>query len=96
VIIHNFHIEGVSVVEAETNPPLLIDANAPLAFSLTFNGSSRLEGGARRSSIAVAALSWVRRIAARKRISGGIRRDLPVAKKRAVSEDANDRITIKS
>ena len=55
--------------------------------------SRRLDGGERKSSIAVAASSWVSRIAARVRISDGIRRDLPVAKKRSVSEDANVRIT---
>jgi hypothetical protein len=35
----------------------------------------------------------VSRITARVRISYEIRRDFPVAKKRSVSEDANDRIT---
>src|SRR6266516_2538604 len=58
-----------------------------------FNASRRLEGGKRRSSSVVAAWSCVRRIAARLRISGGRRRDLPVAKKRSVSDDAKERIT---
>ena len=62
-------------------------------FLLPFNASRRLDGGERRSSIAVAASSCVSRIAARVRISDGIRRDLPAAKKRSVSEDENARIT---
>src|SRR6266702_3673391 len=58
-----------------------------------FNASSRLEGGKRKSSSVVAAWSCVRRTAARLRISGGRRRDLPVAKKRSVSDEAKERIT---
>jgi hypothetical protein len=58
-----------------------------------FNASSRFEGGKRRSSSVVAALSWISRIAARLRISGGKRRDFPVVKKRSVSEEAKERIT---
>jgi hypothetical protein len=60
---------------------------------LPFKASRRLDGGERKSSIAVAASSWVSRITARVRICDGMRRDLPVAKKRSVSEDANDLIT---
>ena len=62
-------------------------------FLSPFKASRRLEGGERRSSIAVAAWSWVSRITARARIPDGIRRDFPVAKKRSVSKDANERIT---
>src|SRR6266702_4759325 len=62
-------------------------------FRSCFNASKRLEGGKRRSSIVAAAWSCVRRIAARFRISGGKRRDLPVAKKRSVSDEAKERIT---
>lgn len=58
-----------------------------------FSASSRLDGGERKSSSDVAALSWVNRRAARSRISGGSRRDLPVAKKRSVSVEAKERIT---
>ena len=53
----------------------------------------RLEGGKRRSLIVVAASSCVNRTAARASISGGNRRDLPVAKKRSVSAEAKERIT---
>src|SRR5207249_477260 len=58
-----------------------------------FNASRRLEGGKRKSSSVVAAWSCASRIAARLRISGGRRRDLPVAKKRSVSDEAKERIT---
>ena len=62
-------------------------------FRSCFNASRRLEGGKRRSLIVVAALSCVSRIVARTRISGGNRRDFPVAKKRSVSEEVKERIT---
>ncbi len=42
----------------------------------------------------MAALSCVNRIAARTRISGGNRRDYPVAMKRSVSEEVKERITV--
>src|SRR3990172_6890138 len=58
-----------------------------------FSASSRFEGGKRRSSSVVAALSWIRRIVDRFRISGGNRRDFPVVKKRFVSDEAKERIT---
>src|SRR6266853_5861826 len=58
-----------------------------------FNASRRFEGGKRKSSSVTAAWSCVRRIAARLRISGGRRRDLPVAKKRSISDEAKERIT---
>src|SRR5213592_5013422 len=61
-----------------------------------FNASRRLDGGKRRSSSVVAAWSCVRRIEARFRISGGRRRDFPVAKKRSVSAEAKERITGKN
>ena len=62
-------------------------------FLSPLKASRRLDGGERRSSIAVAAWSCVSRMTARVRISDGIRRDFPVAKKRSVFKDANERIT---
>jgi hypothetical protein len=59
-----------------------------------FNASSRFDGGNHKSSILVAASSCVSRIAARARISGGTRRDFPVAKNRSVSLEAKERITL--
>jgi hypothetical protein len=49
------------------------------------SGSSRFDGGKRKSSTVVAASSCVNRITARRRMSGGKRRDFPVVKSRSVS-----------
>ncbi len=35
MVIDNFDIEGMSALEPETNPPLAIDANAPLPSTIT-------------------------------------------------------------
>ena len=35
VMVHNFNIEGILVDEPETDPPLIIDANAPLPLTIT-------------------------------------------------------------
>jgi hypothetical protein len=51
-----------------------------------------LDGGNRKSPSAVAASSCLNRIAARSRISAGMRFDRPVLKKRSVSTEAKERI----
>ena len=93
MVIDNFNIEGITAFESKTYSPLIVDADAPLALSVAFQRFQTI--GRRRAQVinSVAASSCVSRIAARVRISDGIRRDLPVAKKRSVSEDENDRIT---
>ena len=36
MIIHNFHVRSVSFFPHETDPPLMVDANAVLTFAVTF------------------------------------------------------------
>lgn len=36
MVVHNFHVQRIFAVPAEANPPLVIDADAVLAFAVVF------------------------------------------------------------
>ena len=38
MVIHNFHVKRILALPAETDPPLVIYANAVLAFAVIFQG----------------------------------------------------------
>ena len=50
VIIHNLHVVGIAIAPDKTNAPLVIDADAVLAFPVTFQGFQMIAG--RRPQIA--------------------------------------------
>lgn len=47
MVIDDFHINGVAVTPFEANPPLLIDTDAVLAFSITFQNLELIRDGNR-------------------------------------------------
>ncbi len=75
MVVNDFDIEGVAALETETQPPLVIDADAPLTDAAAFQ---RFESMGRREPQVVdlgAAARRLSRIIARCRISGGKRFD---------------------
>jgi len=80
MVIDDLNVKCIAAFKTEAHAPLVIDADAPLPRARSCaSASSLFDGGRRKSSICVAASNCVKRIAVRFRISGGNRRDLPVA-----------------
>lgn len=44
MIVHDFNIKNISILPAKTNPPLVIDADAVLSFTVTFQGFQPVAG----------------------------------------------------
>jgi hypothetical protein len=90
VVIDDFNIVSIAIFKAETYTPLIVYTDASLSRTIMNQCFEPIfDGGKRRSSMRVAESNCINRIAARLRISGGSRRDLPVAKKRSVSVQEN-------
>jgi hypothetical protein len=92
VVIHNLDIKGFAIDESEAQPPLVVDADTPLAGAVASQGLQPVRA---RLSL-TAASSCASRIRARRLKSVGSRRDLPMANKRSVSLSAKLLITRQS
>jgi hypothetical protein len=93
VVINDFNIKRIAVGKAKTQSPLLVDANAPVALPIAAQTFQAVRRRQAQVFYANGCIQLCSRIAARRKISDGKRRDLPVAKKRSVSVSAKLRIT---
>ena len=62
MIVHNLHIECMTVYPAKTDTPLLVNADAVLPLSISTQASNRLPGGCLRSCKLVDRCRWLVRI----------------------------------